>query len=199
LTIYKGHYETFDVMKEKEHWDEHTKKIINHRLTEKPLHFFTEKEAKMMYQLCSILLDDRRQSIMKFVIEHIDATLNTNIGDSQRKAKVPKQTVLIREGLALLDRSCLLQHERTFSSVTDKIRKDIIENIMKGVFPTPAIKQTVPIMEFIYKILQEATAAYYSHPTVWSEIGYAGPAYPRGYVRTEIGLTDPWEARRDAK
>ncbi|WP_369127188.1 hypothetical protein [Paenibacillus antri] len=36
--------------------------------------------------------------------------------------------------------------------------------------------------------------AYYSHPAVWSEIGYGGPAYPRGYVRTQLGQLDPWEA-----
>ncbi|KQX56587.1 hypothetical protein ASD40_04085 [Paenibacillus sp. Root444D2] len=30
---------------------------------------------------------------------------------------------------------------------------------------------------------------------VWSEIGYAGPAYPRGYVRTQLGQLDPWEAQ----
>jgi hypothetical protein len=55
----------------------------------------------------------------------------------------------------------------------------------------------IPAKELFYKLLTESVAAYYSHPTVWSEIGYAGPAYPRGYVRTEWGITDPWEAKRE--
>ncbi len=37
--------------------------------------------------------------------------------------------------------------------------------------------------------------AYYSHLVAWSEIGYGGPAYPRGYVRTQMGQLDPWEAQ----
>lgn len=37
----------------------------------------------------------------------------------------------------------------------------------------------------------------YPHPRVWSEIGYAGPAYPRGYVRTQLGQLDPWEAKAE--
>jgi len=34
---------------------------------------------------------------------------------------------------------------------------------------------------------------------VWSEMGYGGPAYPRGYYRIEAGVTDPWEAKAEVK
>jgi hypothetical protein len=35
---------------------------------------------------------------------------------------------------------------------------------------------------------------YYGHPTAWSEIGFGGPASPRGYVRMDFDRRDPWEA-----
>ncbi|MGH8181653.1 MAG: GMC family oxidoreductase [Steroidobacteraceae bacterium] len=35
---------------------------------------------------------------------------------------------------------------------------------------------------------------FYAHPTSWSEIGYGGPASPRGYVRMDYDRRDPWEA-----
>ena len=31
-------------------------------------------------------------------------------------------------------------------------------------------------------------------PTAWSEIGWGGPASPRGYVRLDFNERDPWEA-----
>ena len=31
-------------------------------------------------------------------------------------------------------------------------------------------------------------------PTAWSEIGWGGPASPRGYVRMDFDERDPWEA-----
>jgi hypothetical protein len=34
---------------------------------------------------------------------------------------------------------------------------------------------------------------YYAHPWAWDEIGYGGPAYPRGYMRLENGEPEPWE------
>jgi hypothetical protein len=35
---------------------------------------------------------------------------------------------------------------------------------------------------------------YYAHPAAWSEIGFGGPASPRGYVRLGFDERDPWEA-----
>lgn len=53
----------------------------------------------------------------------------------------------------------------------------------------------VPQHEFFQKLLTLTVEAYYSHPKVWSGLGYGGPAYPRGYVRTQLGQLDPWEAK----
>ena len=41
---------------------------------------------------------------------------------------------------------------------------------------------------------EAAPGLYYSHPTAWSEMGFGGPASPRGYVRMELDRRDPWEA-----
>ena len=32
------------------------------------------------------------------------------------------------------------------------------------------------------------------HPKAWNEIGFGGPASPRGYVRLDGDRRDPWEA-----
>lgn len=39
------------------------------------------------------------------------------------------------------------------------------------------------------------TSIYYAHPTAWNEIGFGGPAYPRGYASLNHGLPEPWEVR----
>jgi hypothetical protein len=36
-------------------------------------------------------------------------------------------------------------------------------------------------------------AAFYSHPWAWNEIGFGGPAYPRGYARLGVGQRETWE------
>ena len=37
-------------------------------------------------------------------------------------------------------------------------------------------------------------AGFYSHPWAWNEIGFGGPAYPRGYMRTgPTSVLEPFE------
>ena len=36
-------------------------------------------------------------------------------------------------------------------------------------------------------VMRAALAAFYSHPWAWNEIGFGGPAYPRGYMRMGVG------------
>ena len=47
--------------------------------------------------------------------------------------------------------------------------------------------------------MRYACAAFYSHPWAWNEIGFGGPAYPRGYKNLGFDRREPWEvAERDA-
>ena len=47
---------------------------------------------------------------------------------------------------------------------------------------------------FEHRVIPDITHAYYAHPIAWSEIGFGGPASPRGYVRMGLDRRDPWEA-----
>jgi hypothetical protein len=38
-----------------------------------------------------------------------------------------------------------------------------------------------------------ACTAYYSHPSAWNEIGFGGPAYPRGYLNLGVDRREKWE------
>jgi hypothetical protein len=38
---------------------------------------------------------------------------------------------------------------------------------------------------------------YYAHPAAWAEIGFNGPASPRGHIRIWLGGRDPWEAKEE--
>ncbi len=41
--------------------------------------------------------------------------------------------------------------------------------------------------------MRSVLAAYYSHPWAWNEIGFGGPAYPRGYARLGADMGEAWE------
>ena len=43
-----------------------------------------------------------------------------------------------------------------------------------------------------------ACTAFYAQPVAWAEIGFPGPAYPRGYKNAGVDSLEPLEVR-DAK
>ena len=44
-----------------------------------------------------------------------------------------------------------------------------------------------------------ACTAFYSHPWAWNEIGFGGPAYPRGYQALGVGKLEHWEVPTTAQ
>lgn len=183
---YESHYPEFDVMEQKEYWDDHSREIVEKRLLKEAATYqsLTEREANTLFQFCSILLDEQREEILRYILRHFDQKLSSDIGEGQRKKNIPPAPILIKGGLAEL------------FEWGEPIEKKQVERMINDSHVFSCQEFSVPIKDFMSKMLLVTTAAYYSHPVVWSEIGYAGPAYPRGYVRTEWGLTDPWEARR---
>lgn len=199
MTDLRNHYPDFNVMDGQKHWDTHTREIVGQRLKTQafyPYQFFTQQEANTLSHLCAHLLDDHRYPVIAFVVHHFDTTLKNSPGESQRKTGVPAQTALIRDGLTLLDEACGKLYGGAFGECGEDDQQKVVNALMQDTFPLQNNQTTIPVPDFMQKIMSEAVSAYYSHPAVWSDIGYAGPAYPRGYVRTELGLTDPWEARR---
>lgn len=196
----RTHYPHFNVMDEKEHWDEHTREIVGNRL-EIPEQFqkLTGEEVQKIRALAALFVDDSRADVLDYVVKHVDSKFTSDIGESQRKTGVPPQQVLIRAGLAALDTVAQSAHGSPFTRLSPEQQTSLLVSLENDAVELKSTDGTkLPAKEFFNKMLTQSVEAYYSHPLIWSEIGYAGPAYPRGYVRSELGLTDPWEAKKDA-
>ncbi|WP_028548956.1 gluconate 2-dehydrogenase subunit 3 family protein [Paenibacillus sp. UNC451MF] len=188
-------YPTYDIMSAQHEWDQNTRSIVNERLhTGGDYLFLSVLEAEMLRTWCSLLMDDERGEIMQFVIEHIDRTLSSGI-ESERKLNSPRAALLLRAGLEALDDSCQLLYTERFFHLESERQLQIMTSISDEDALPHEVWKHVPQKVFFQKLLSLTTEAYYSHPRVWSEIGYGGPAYPRGYVRMHPGQLDPWEAK----
>lgn len=192
----KSHYPSYDVMRERDHWDDHTQQIVGSRLMrEQEYQFFTLEEAESLKRICGELVGDDREDIIQYVLGHLDQSLSSSVGEGQRKAGVPKGQILLREGLKALQRSAEQKFLFPFIALDPSDRRQLLEEVSVGQASSEAQWKGIPQVEWFKKLLTMTIEAYYSHPEVWSEIGYGGPAYPRGYVRTQQGQLDPWEAQ----
>ena len=86
-----------------------------------------------------------------------------------------------------------------FSELPPGRQDTVLKIIQEGDVKSPAWGQISAKMFFKQRILHDVATSYFTHPTSWNEIGFGGPASPRGYVRLEANRRDAWEAREDHK
>ncbi|MDF2648921.1 MAG: hypothetical protein K0Q73_4726 [Paenibacillus sp.] len=192
----QSHYPSFDVMDEKDEWDDHTQTIVISRLkSNKGFQFLSTTEAEMVRRISSLLVNDETPDVLHFVVTHIDQTLHQSPGESQRKAGVPEASMLVRAGLEAIERGAQSQYGSSYVNLDIAEQKLYLQHLSESIAEPQEVWSAIPQKALFMKIQNLTVEAYCSHPDVWSEIGYAGPAYPRGYVRTQLGQLDPWEAQ----
>jgi hypothetical protein len=81
-----------------------------------------------------------------------------------------------------------------FHALSPRERDALLARIQKGDVRTAAWTGLPPALFFAKRVLRDVVSAYYAHPHSWNEIGFGGPASPRGYVRMNYDRRDPWEA-----
>ena len=193
-------YPAYDVWAEHTHWDDHTKQVVGSRRSPQVAYqFFSHSEGLLVQTAASELVNDHRLEVLTFVTQHLDETLASPIGEAQRKVGVPPKKQLYRWGLAGIEAESQARYGTGYVALKKEEQQAILQEIAAGRTQAKEEWSQLSPVDFFKRFLRDAVDAYYSHPLVWSDIGYGGPAYPRGYVRVEKGLTDPWEAKADDK
>lgn len=188
-------YPTFDVMEESKSWDAHTRSIVYARLVREHAYgYLTPVEAETLRTWTSLLMDDHRGEITQYIISHIDQVLLENKGEGHRKFGIPPIRTLLRQGLKAINETGWFVNSQPFFQLEESNQRSIMLHISDGTYPPTKSWEGIPQKALFQKLLQLSVEAYYAHPTVWSEIGFGGPAYPRGYALNSPDQLDAWEA-----
>ena len=87
-------------------------------------------------------------------------------------------------------------HGSPFHALSPEQQDELLRRMQHGELTAPAWGGMPCRLFFEHRVIPDITHAYYAHPIAWSEIGFGGPASPRGYVRMGLDRRDPWEAGR---
>ena len=115
--------------------------------------------------------------------------------DGYRFADMPPDREAYQLGLTAVEVIAKHQYGRDFTALTSH-EQDLILRSLHDAKPAAGdeIWKRLPVHRFWMMLVQDCVEAYYAHPWAWDEIGFGGPAYPRGYMRLEHGSPEPWEA-----
>ncbi|MGB6535529.1 MAG: gluconate 2-dehydrogenase subunit 3 family protein [Xanthobacteraceae bacterium] len=192
-------YPGYDVLTKRNSvsWNEQTRAVIDERLAIDPQkhQFFTDEEWATMCAVCARIVPQpaSRESPAP-VAAMVDEKLHGDGGDGYRDARLPPMREAWRRGLAAIDAEAKLAYGRGFHQIGALLQDDLLTAIQNGALHGKHWHDLPPQLFFQKRVLHDIVSAYYAHPAAWNEIGFGGPASPRGYVRMNFDRRDPWEA-----
>jgi hypothetical protein len=188
----RGRYPDYNVLDETRHWDEVTRRVVTARVEDVPsIKFFTATEAATLGAFCDrVMAQDREPKIP--VLNMIDAKLFANSGEGYRFAELPDDSETWRQVALGLDAAAHQHGSSDFKDAAPEIQDMVIQAFCDGTLHGEVWDQLPPSRAWSV-VMRDVLSAFYSHPWAWSEIGFGGPAYPRGYARMGIGQRESWE------
>jgi len=165
-------YPDYDVLANAHHWDPVTRELVLKRVHEvPPVRFFDARDAKTARAFCAeVMAQDAEPRVP--VMEMVDAKLFEGKLDGFRYADMPEDPETWRIVLRGLDATA-------GGSFADSPRRhEIVAAFADGELPIE-----LNVSRAWSVVTRAILSEYYSHPWAWNEIGFGGPAYPRGYMR----------------
>jgi hypothetical protein len=179
----------FDAIGEVEHWDATTAGVVLARLgPPPPLRFFNLAEEATGRALFHQILDQRGEPTIP-VLEMVDARLAEGVTDGYRFAPMPEDGDAFRQSFAALDADAEDAFGKRFALLEWHDQTDLLQ----AIHDTKGDWHGLPAHDVWDLWTRYACAAFYSHPWAWNEIGFGGPAYPRGYKNIGVDAREPWE------
>jgi Gluconate 2-dehydrogenase subunit 3 len=191
-------YTDYDVLEKWDtpSWDDKTREVIRQRLAEiPPRRFLTEAEWQTLESICARLVPQPERSNPIPIVPWIDDKLHQDRRDGFRYDDMPPLREAWRLGLEGIDQESRRQFGTEFRSLSEARQDEVLRTIQTGDVHS-GVWARLPAQRFFrIVLLKEVVGEYYAHPAAWSEVGFGGPASPRGYVRLGVNQRDPWEAR----
>ena len=191
-------YPGYDVLDKwrSESFDDTTRHVLGERLATVPgRRFFIEQEWQLLEAVVARVLPQPGRTEPVPVTPWIDAQLHDGVREGFRYANMPAQEDAWRRGLAAIDAEARHRHDRGFAELDGLAADALLDALAEGE-ANAALWQGMDAQCFFIAVLVKTVVGfYYSHPAAWSEIGFGGPASPRGYVRLGFDQRDPWEAK----
>jgi hypothetical protein len=187
-----GRYPDYDVLDEARHWDEETRRVVMSRVEEvPPIRFFTSEEAVTLGAFCDVVMAQDREPKIP-VLNMVDAKLFAGQLDGFRFVDMPDDRETWRRVAVGLDAAARQHGAAEFAGAPHEVQTRVIDAFSQGELHGE-VWDELPPSEAFSVVMRAVLSAFYSHPWAWNEIGFGGPAYPRGYARLGSGQRESWE------
>ncbi|HEY4427936.1 MAG TPA: gluconate 2-dehydrogenase subunit 3 family protein [Solirubrobacteraceae bacterium] len=193
-----GRYPDYDVLEQARHWDDATRKVVLGRVEQVPeIRFFSPREAASLKELCDLLTAQDAEPRIP-VLNYVDEKYLRGRLDGFQFADMPDDRDTWRAVARGLDEQAHSRAEApSFAAAPPEVRLAIVSDFAGGRLEGGAWSE-LNVKRAFSVVMRAVLESFYSHPWAWNEIGFGGPAYPRGYSRfgsphLQGAEREPWE------
>lgn len=187
-----GRYPDFDVLEEAGHWDALTRRAMIDRVENVgDITFFDADQAAALRAFCDIVMAQDAEPRIP-VLEMVDAKLAAGRRDGYQYAGMPDDGETWRLVARGLDEAARQAGADGFAAAREELRVEIVGAFSDAKLSGEAWRE-LDVGRAWSVVMRYVLEAFYSHPWAFNEIGFGGPAYPRGYARMDIGQREHWE------
>jgi hypothetical protein len=189
----RGRFPGFDVLASVSEWDHVTAGVVLARLAPPgQLAFFTPEEVAVARPLLDLLLHQDLDPRVP-VLGLIDQRLAVGETDGWHYDDLPEDGQAWRDTLAGLDGDAREAYSgRSFAALISTEQVALIQAVQDAAHDH-RLWRGRPAEQVWSLWTRYACTAFYSHPWAWNEIGFPGPAYPRGYLNPGVNARERWE------
>ena len=178
-----GRYPDYDVFDARGTWDEATAVVIEQRMrVRQDLEFFSASEAPTARTFCDICVFQNCEPRVP-VAAMVDEKLAAGRLDGYQYDDMPDDRDTWHLVLSGLDEVAAARHSgQRFAELEWEVAEAIVDEFSRGELESSSFA-ALNVSRAWSVCMRMILAAFYSHPWAWNEIGFGGPAYPRGYMR----------------
>ncbi len=195
-------YPGFHTLEQRGHWDEATRRVVMDRVYNvPPFRHFNPHQQAILQALCDRVIPQSFRPVERRIpiAPWIDQNCAQTVLEGYRFDDMPPNPVAWEWGLAGLDQTAQALFQHDFAELPGDQQDQVLQSIRAGDPPGEAWRKLPARKWWIFTALRQITGVYYAHPTAWDEIGFGGPAYPRGYFALNFGEPEPWEVEEQSQ
>ena len=190
-------FPTYDVLAKRDtpSWNERTRSVVDRRLALAVVQdVVSDSQLATLRAIVARVCPDPSGRPGTTTVAMIVHKIARNQGDGYRPLSLPRSAQCWHRGLETIEAEARLRFDSAFAAIKPDQADEILRAVESGRVNSELWRDLSPELFWKWRLLPDLVSSHWAQPSLWSAMGFGGPASPRGYVRLTENRRDPWEA-----